>query len=1253
MAPDAAAADASPAPSASPADEELHAVPHPVSDEPDASPAPDSPDDSTEPEASASPSAPPSAPPSGQPGPGGIPDGPALDPNAELPLDIGFEGRDQWIDKGKVQTRQPELVISGQALPGTEIKIGSNIVSANEHGEFQVRVPLVEGEQVIRIEASLNGRSRVLEIPVEAKLPPEWFAVGLAEIEAGMFQLGGNLEAIAQNDNFPKSLYLDGRVAYYLKGKILGKYLLTSAFDSSRPFQPTATNAVDPNRFYPIYGDSSTLIRDAQASGKLYVKLEHVMPSDPEAPRNLSNILLGDYNSGLVSESLNLGQYNRTFYGLRGYFAADSLPKQQPWLSATLFAAPVRTIPVRDEMRATGLSYYRLSVTQSRFLQQQPNANTGNTSGAPQLRQPFIVEGTEIVTLLVRDKNQPDRVIQSRQLQRGIDYDLDPFFGSVTIKQPITTFDPNGNANYVVVNYEYTNDPFYGLNPLSLNSFDQIGKYFSTAFSDTMAHHAFGGRLESHLLENTLSLGATYVQEHGAPSDSLLLGADTLWLPHERVKLLGEYAFSRSQIPLGDASTPATALMNSLNGFLSSDGGVTWSSVSPSSLTGPSMGHAFRLELDARPFDPTNVRLFVRQTDPLFASLFGAGEPGIRRYGGNFDQQLGDFFALQADLIQTDGLPRPDNLVPQLFTSNTIASLGLHWQSTPITPDQVMPNAPGGDISYRQRQSLVAPSEQQKLQATGGEPATAQESARQVNQRPNEPLSPSLNLPDDRNPSPKPAPLAEPGAMFGDLRAEYSRSDNAGTLLQSGKLRGSFNFVPFERLIGNVRAGFGLNAFTSPTVSAQQELAGEFGLGASYTIDKYVSLFSRLDFFNIGSTILQPSTTATVGVTGAVVDNEDLSLRPYAQYGLNSAIDARNNVIALGLNNRWKIFPWLTNNVNLEQSFNVNEQFKNSLNQVSSATAGSVGFEYLPNEQFKSSVKYELRRQVGGGGITPMINPVTGQNNVGSVSIPGSSLLLDPTLNPQLNPGLVPGGTTPLASAMDFELWQQTGMLAADGKIGDLSLFALYLFNQFHTPTELRSRDLHLRTGAAWRPVGNDIFNLVAMHEYRNIANPGLVNAAAIEIPIELQADAHVLSLEGIWQILANVEFSQKYALKFSTSTVLDTSFRNPEDRNINKTITNPTPVTTDLIISRLSYRPFYTFEFWELFDVTGEFRIMRQWPDSLFNAKTGALAEIGYLVTPDIRLGVGYNFTLFDDRTVPDNNYNAGNWFVRVTGKY
>lgn len=1164
-------------------------------------------------------------------------------------VQLNFEGIDQWKEKGRVQTRKPDFVIGGQTLPGTEIRVGNNIIVANDSGEFQLRVPLVEGEQVIVLEAMYHDQIQTIKIPVEAKLPPEFFAVGLAELETGLFQLDGNLDAIAQNDNFPKALYLDGRIAYYLKGKVLGKYLLTSAFDSARPFQPTATNAIDPNRFYPIYGDSSTLVRDAQASGKLYVKLEHVLPSDPDAPRNLSNLLLGDYNTGFVSETLNLGQYNRTFYGLRGHFAPDTLPKQKPWISASVFAAPVRTIPVRDELRATGLSYYRLSVTQTRLLDQQSRSNP---SGAPQLQQPFIVEGTEIVTVVVRDKNQPDRIVQSRQLQRGIDYDLDPFFGSITIKQPVSTFDPNGNMNFVVVNYEYANDPFYGLNPLSLNSFEQLSNYFSSAFSEALSHNAFGGRVESSLFNDTWQLGATAVKEQGAPSNMLLLGTDTLWQPHERVRLLGEYAFSHSVLPNADAGTPAMALMNSLNGFLSTDGGISWNSVSPASTSGPSIGQAFRVELDTQPFDTTGLRLFIRQTDPLFASLFGGGEPGIRRYGGNFDQQLNDFFALQADVIQTDGLPRPDLQVPQLFTSNTIASLGLHWQNTPITPDQVIPNAPGGDISYRQRQSLVAPATQQKTQVTGGEPAIAQESARKMTPPVLSEKSPTQSLPDDRNAPPQEQPLQKPGAMFGDLRAELSRSDNNGTELNSGRLRGSFNIVPWERVMGNARGALGMNQFNSPTQDTKQELAGEFGLGASYALDKYLQLFSRLDFFNIGSSILQPSTTATVGVAGALVENETLSLRPYGQYGLNSAIDARNNVIALGLNNRWKIFPWLTNNLNFEQSLNVNEQFKSSVNQLTHATAGSIGFEILPNEQFKSAVKYELRRQVGSIATAPMINPITGQST--QPTTPGSSLLLDPTLNPQLNPSLIPGQNTPaILNPDDLELWQQTGLLSADGRIGDLSLFALYIFNQFHTPSTLRSRDLHLRTGAAWRPVGNDIFNLVAMHEYRQVANPGLVNAASLEIPLELQADAHVLSLEGIWQIMANVQFSQKYATKFSNSTVLDTSLRNPEERSLDKTITNPTPVTTDLIISRLSYRPFYTFDFWERFDVSGEYRIMRQWPDSIFNAKTGALAEVGYLITPDIRLGAGYNFTFFDDRSVPDNNYQAGNWFLRVTGKY
>jgi hypothetical protein len=1205
-------------------------------------------------------------------------------PEGELPLQLRFEDHQKPDETGRIRTKDSHLLVGGLTRPGAEIQIGDKIVAANEEGQFQLRIPLKDGVQTLTVTGTHESGDQVTRtFEIECKLPPDWFVVAIGDLETGAFNLGGNLQAIAQNDNFPPGLYVDGRVAYYLKGKILGKYLLTSAFDSARQFQPKALSAVDPNRFYPIYGDSSTLVRDAQATGKLYLRLEMLPPDDPKAPRNFSNLLLGDYSAGLAGDTVNLGQYNRTFYGLRTLIEAERKPKEKPLFSATLFAAPVRTIPVRDELRATGISSYRLSVTQTRYLP-DASSNTAapvgtnpdnptqvNLNNPNQVRQPFVVEGTEQVSIIVRDKNQPDRIVSTRLLERGIDYNLDPFFGSLTLKQPIGTFDTNGNVNYLVVNYEYTNDPFYGVNPFQANSLQGLWNSFSSAFDDTMQRNAFGGRLETTLFDQALTLGANYVQENKAPHNARLISADTRWLWNDRLRLSGEYAFSQVDVLAGLGSIGADAL-NSLNGFVSNDGGNTWSAVSPALNGQQNIGHAFRIELDAQPFDWTTVRLFMRQTDPLFATLFGGGEPGVRRWGTNIEQQMSEHFSLLGDFIQTDSLPRP--VIPgvqdlgqlQLFGNNTLASVGVHWQSVPIEKDQTLPNAPGGDISFRQQQSISNPLSQEKLRVGGGNPAMSQESAKKLAEKTMNADSTTETLPSDYDKSkdpqpekPKENPLNNVGSMFADLRAELSRSDSGTNALQNARLRGSFNFVPFEKLLGNLRAAVSNNQFsdTSDSARSRNEFSGELGLGATYALDKSISLFTRLDMFHIGSAIYQPTTTASLGLTGSVLETEDISLQPYAQYGINSAIDARNNMISLGLNNRWKITPWLTNNLMIEQSFNVNESFKGLPTQLANATSGSVGFEFLPTKEFKSSLKYELRRQVGAGGMAPSVNPVTGQTNFNG-AVPGGvgSVLLDPTLNPQLNPNLVPGlgnNATPLPQPMSEELWQQTGTLAMNGKVGDLSLFGLYLFNQFHSPQQLRSRDLHLRTGAAFRPIGNDVFNIVAMHEFRHVSQPNLFNLSLVEIPLELQADSQVFSLEGIWQILSNVEFSQKYAVKFTTSTVLDTSYRNPNDRSLDKTITNPEPVTTDLIISRLAYRPFYTFEFWDKFDVAGEFRIMRQWPDSIFNAKTGFLTELGYLVSQDVRLGVGYNFTGFNDVTANTNNYQAGNWFVRVTGKY
>lgn len=1166
-------------------------------------------------------------------------------PSSRLPL---------TLNEVPAQTKDPWVWIGGQTAPKAKVYGGIKTVVADDKGMFRVKFPLQNGSNLVRLAVEKDNLTRVKTLEINSNQPPDWFAVGLADLEMGQFSLGGNLQAIEQNDNFPKTFYVDGRVAFYVKGKIQGKYLLTSSFDSSRQFQGRAQAAIDPNRFYPIYGDSSTLLRDAQSSGKLYVRLEMVAPDkeDPEAEQNRSNILLGDYNAGLVSEGSSLGQYNRTFYGLRSHLETSFLPEDKPAVAVTLFGAPVRTIPVRDEMRATGLSHYKLSVTQTRFLQEQSvTAPTANQNAEQlrqrtlnQLAQPFIVEGSEIVTVLIRDKNQPDRILNTKVLQRDVDYQVDPFFGSLTIKTPIMTFDPNGNLQFVVVNYEYTNDPFYGLNPLASSSLGRFWEQFKNGFDATLQHNAFGGRIETNVFNKTLSLGTNYVQENQAPQNSKLFSADAVWTPAEGYKLIGEYAFSfgeASQNPAGGGG-----LLNPLNGYLSYDGGLNWNAVSISNNLKQTSGHAFRVEMEATPFDWTRMRLFLRQTDPFFGSLFGGGEPGVRRWGSNIEQQLSDHFSLLGDLIWTDNLPRPDATFAG--GTNALASVGVHWQNTPISREQKLPNAPGGDISLRQQQSIIPNAVQDKLAITGGAPAQNQPTAKELTSPPlAQGVTEKVANPTDPN---QPVPNTAAGNMFGDARLEYNRSDNTANSIQTGRLRLSFNYAPLDQLLGNIRTSLGYNhiydAKDTKNAQGRGEVSGELGIGATYSLDKYLAVFSRVDAFNLGSTVFQPSTTASVGLMGSLVDNETISTRPYAQYGLNSAINGRNNIIALGLNNRWKINDWLTNNLNFEQSFNINDTFKGVGNSLSTATAGSLGFEILPKEiNFRSSAKYELRRQAGT--VAPTINPVTNQSSNTVPGLPGTSVVMDPTLSPQLNPGANPG------MALDNELWQHTGTLAMNGKLGDASLFGQYFFSQFNTPEILRSRELTLRTGVAFRPVNNDIFNIIGMHEYRNISQPNPASITAIDIPIELQADAHVLSVEGIWQILANLEFSQKYAVKFSNSTVLDTSIRNPAERSINKTIRNPEPVVTDLIISRLSYRPLYNLEFWERFDVAGEYRVMRQWPDSIFNAKNGFLTEVGFLMTPDLRLGAGYNFVGFDDFSTRQNNYTAGNWFLRVTGKY
>ena len=115
----------------------------------------------------------------------------------------------------------------------------------------------------------------------------------------------------------------EGRVAYYLKGTILGKYLITSAFDSGvnkfdqlfddldQTQNDRLLTNLDPDKFYPVYGDSSTIVYDAESQSKFFLAI------DSEE----MHALVGNYP--LQFTDTELAGYQRTLYGAR--FAYKSL----------------------------------------------------------------------------------------------------------------------------------------------------------------------------------------------------------------------------------------------------------------------------------------------------------------------------------------------------------------------------------------------------------------------------------------------------------------------------------------------------------------------------------------------------------------------------------------------------------------------------------------------------------------------------------------------------------------------------------------------------------------------------------------------------------------------------------------------------------------------------------------------------------------------------------------------------------------
>ncbi|MEO0510315.1 MAG: hypothetical protein AAF065_10705 [Verrucomicrobiota bacterium] len=271
------------------------------------------------------------------------------------------------------------------------------------------------GEVTVRLD--LNQREFDFQAWLEAA-PRDWILVGLATGTVGYNDISSRIDDF-EDGEIEENYYEDGRVAFFAKGRVKGKWLLTAAYDSDKKSeqrgQESLHQIIDPDTYYTLYGDETDQGYEASSAEKLYVKLE----------REKFYAMFGDFDTGLTVTELS--RYSRSLTGFKTEYHGDNFTFNG-FVSETDFTY------VRDEIQGDG------------------------TSGLYRLSRNSIVINSEKIRIQTRDRFQSEVIIEERELSRHLDYNINYDDSTIYFKSPIFSRDENLNPIFIIAEYEVEGD---------------------------------------------------------------------------------------------------------------------------------------------------------------------------------------------------------------------------------------------------------------------------------------------------------------------------------------------------------------------------------------------------------------------------------------------------------------------------------------------------------------------------------------------------------------------------------------------------------------------------------------------------------------------------------------------------------------------------------------------------------------------------------------------------------------------------
>ena len=431
--------------------------------------------------------------------------------------------------------------LQGRNLPeGHALRINGEAYPVDLERKFVAEYLVPVG--VHRFDITVSGdedtppAAHTLEVDVTGRY---FFGVGIADItvsENSASGAGRDLARAGRSDD----ILSDGRLAFYAKGKLAGRYLVTAHADTrDRPLDELFdgfTSAdpqdvfrrLDPDLYYPTYGDDSTAWRDVDTMGRFYLRAEW----------DKNEALWGNFHTGLTGTEY--GQYVRSLYGAALNWrsrASNAWGEAATQLRA--FGSEAQAAPGHSEFAGTGGSLYYL-------------------------RHADVLPGSERVVLEIRDRTT-GRVEQRVDLQSGADYEFDPMQGRLLLSRPLAQITRHNLPTIT------RDTPLDGFEQRLIVDYEWVPTGFD-------ADEITTGLRGKHWFGDHVGVGVTYVDENRAGEDYSLMSAD-----------LTLQAGKGTYLKLEHSRTEAT----SAPVFFSDNGGLDFTRLNPG---GPREGEASAVE---------------------------------------------------------------------------------------------------------------------------------------------------------------------------------------------------------------------------------------------------------------------------------------------------------------------------------------------------------------------------------------------------------------------------------------------------------------------------------------------------------------------------------------------------------------------------------------------------------------------------------------------------------------------------------